>query len=129
MSRRPMVPVFVIAAALAFASGLEAQARSPNAQNASAPAQPAGFSTSERQIIFEFFSRERYRAQPLPPGIAKNLARGKPLPPGIAKKQIPVRLRERLPTRSGVEISIFGDRIVLLEASGAVVDVLGGVFR
>ena len=29
----------------------------------------------------------------------------------------------------GVEVSIFGDRIVLLEASGVVVDILEGILR
>ncbi|UCF21657.1 MAG: hypothetical protein JSU87_09210 [Gemmatimonadota bacterium] len=82
----------------------------------------------ERQIIVEFFAEHSFKAQALPPGIAKNLARGKPLPPGIAKKQIPAGLQARLPARAGFEISIFGNRIVLLEASGLVVDILEGVF-
>jgi hypothetical protein len=50
------------------------------------------------------------------------------LPPGIAKKQIPADLKARLPSRVGVEVTIFGDRIVLLEASGVVVDILDGIF-
>ena len=37
-------------------------------------------------------------------------------------------LQAQLPTRVGVEVSIFGDRIVLLEASGLVVDILEGIF-
>jgi len=91
--------------------------------------QSVGFSTTERQIIAEFFGMHRYEAQVLPPGIAKNLARGKRLPPGIAKRPIPSGLQAQLPTRVGVEVSIFGDRIVLLEASGLVVDILEGILR
>lgn len=88
----------------------------------------AGFSLTERRIVTEYFAEHRYDAKPLPPGIAKNLARGKPLPPGIAKQRVPDGLRAQLPPRSGVEISIVGDRIVLLEASGLVVDILEGIF-
>src|SRR5262245_12550800 len=36
--------------------------------------------------------------RPLPPGIAKNVARGKPLPPGIAKKKVPTTIVRHLPT-------------------------------
>jgi hypothetical protein len=87
-----------------------------------------GFSVSERRVIAEYFAEHRYEAKPLPPGVAKNLARGKPLPPGIAKRQLPSDLQARLESRAGVEVTIFGDRIVLLEASGLVVDILAGVF-
>jgi hypothetical protein len=84
---------------------------------------------TERRIISEYFADHRHNPQPLPPGIAKNLARGKPLPHGIAKRQLPAVLVAQLPRRSGVEVAMFGDRIVLLEASGLVVDVLEGIFR
>jgi hypothetical protein len=87
-----------------------------------------GFSVSERRVISEYFGEHRYEAKSLPPGIAKNLARGKPLPPGIAKRQLPQDLQARLEPRADVEVTIFGDRIVLLEASGLVVDILEGVF-
>lgn len=85
------------------------------------------FSDAERKIIVDYYAKNKYRAKPLPPGIAKNLARGKPLPPGIAKQRIPSGLVTLLPPRSGFEITIFGDRVVLLQAS-VVVDVLVGVF-
>jgi hypothetical protein len=86
-----------------------------------------GFSVRERQIVAEFFETNRLEVEILPPGIAGNLERGKPLPSGIAKKQIPSGLQAQLPTRAGFEVSIVGDRIVLLEASGLVVDILEGV--
>ena len=37
----------------------------------------------EIRIIREYYLSKGVKAKPLPPGIAKNLARGKPLPPGI----------------------------------------------
>lgn len=86
------------------------------------------FSDGERRIIVDYYTRNAYRARPLPPGIARNLARGKPLPPGIAKQRLPSGLVALLPPRSGFEITIFGDRVVLLQAN-VVVDVMAGVFR
>lgn len=85
------------------------------------------FSDAERKIIIDYYRKNAYRAKPLPPGIAKNLARGKPLPPGIAKQRLPSGLVALLPPRSGFEITIFGDRVVLLQAN-IVVDVLVSVF-
>jgi hypothetical protein len=102
------------------------------AQERAAPQTPPGFSQVERDAIREYFADHDHETQPLPPGIAKNLQRGKALPPGIAKRQLPAALIEQLPPRESeakVEISIFGDRIVLLEASGVVVDILEDVFR
>lgn len=130
MMRAATLSVLLAVAALTLAPDLQAQnGKTKEKKVAAQSQQPPGFSTAERQIIVEFFASHTYKAQALPPGIAKNLARGKPLPPGIAKKQIPTDLKARLPARVGVEISIFGDRIVLLEASGVVVDVLEGIFR
>jgi hypothetical protein len=85
------------------------------------------FSEAERRIIVDYYARNRYEAKPLPPGIARNLARGKPLPPGIAKTRLPGGLVALLPPRPGFEITIFGDRVVMLQAN-VVVDVLVGVF-
>jgi hypothetical protein len=67
--------------------------------------------------------------KPLPPGIAKNLARGKPLPPGIAKKQLPGPFISQLPHHPGYEWEQAGGDLVLV-ASGSLVisDVLKGVF-
>jgi len=129
MMRAATLSVLLCAAVLTLAPNLQAQEGKSKEKKVAAQAQqPPGFSAAERQIIVEFFRGHPYQVQSLPPGIAKNLARGKPLPPGIAKKHIPAELKARLPTRVGVEISIFGDRIVLLEASGLVVDILDGIF-
>lgn len=64
-------------------------------------------------------------AKPLPPGIAKNLARGKPLPPGIAKQRFPAGLLSQLPHRPGHEWAVVGNDIVLIAAAtGIVVGIL-----
>jgi hypothetical protein len=104
-------------------------ARAQQGRRPSQDQQPTGFTTAEREAITAYFRSHEQSVRPLPPGIAKNLERGKPLPPGIAKQQIPATLQEALPAREGFEVTIFGDRIVLLEASGLVVDVLEGIFR
>jgi hypothetical protein len=130
MMRSIAVCVFATLAAFSSTSDLQAQdGRGRDRGEEVRVQQSVGFSVTERQIIVEFFATHRQEAQALPPGIAKNLARGKRLPPGIAKRPIPSQLRAQLPTRAGVEISIFGDRIVLLEASGLVVDILEGILH
>ncbi|HSB53339.1 MAG TPA: anti-virulence regulator CigR family protein [Gemmatimonadales bacterium] len=86
------------------------------------------FSSHEREVIKLYYAEHRATARPLPPGIAKNLARGKPLPPGIAKQQVPQGLRAELPTRGGMDVLIIGDRIVLVDPVGLVVDVLNDIF-
>jgi len=66
---------------------------------------------------------------PLPPGIAKNLARGKPLPPGIAKKAVPSSMLRQLPYHPGYEWQIAGSDLVLVAIGTAIVaDVLRNVF-
>ena len=125
---RRVAPVLLAVLLLAFgATGLEAQDRERRAVQQAAPAE--GFTERERELIAGFFTRNRVEVQRLPPGIARNLARGKPLPPGIAKRSLPEALLVELPVRSGFEVTIFGDRIVLLEAGGLVVDVLEGIVR
>jgi hypothetical protein len=113
-------------------------ATSLSAVNVAAQAQPtdarpkAGFSDAEREAIREYFTAHTQQVKPLPPGIAKNLQRGKSLPPGIAKQRLPEALAEQLPPRepeAKMEVAIFGDRIVLLEASGIVVDIIADVFK
>lgn len=93
----------------------------------------SGFTLVERETIVAYFATHAIEVKPLPPGIAKRLARGKPLPPGIAKQQLPEALIEELAPREdkggvSLEVTIFGDRIVLLDASGLIVDVLEGIF-
>lgn len=131
MLRSATVVVAVTAGLLSVVQGAAAQerGRERREQARQAETESSGFLATERQMLADYFAEHRLDVRPLPPGIARNLARGKPLPPGIAKRSLPTELAETLPERSGVEITIFGDRIVLLEASGLVVDILEGVFR
>jgi hypothetical protein len=128
MNRIPLAAVLA-AALVCVPAAAEAQRRDRPQVSPPTANTTAGFTQAERQLIVQYFSRNRMEVQALPPGIARNLQRGKPMPPGIAKRAIPQGLQASLPPREGVEVSILGDRIVLLEASGLVVDILEGVFK
>jgi hypothetical protein len=63
--------------------------------------------------------------KPLPPGIAKKLARGGSLPPGIAKRYFPSDLMGQLPPRPGQQWLFMGTDILLIDAATQLVlDVL-----
>jgi hypothetical protein len=87
------------------------------------------FSVNETALIHEFFhdyhvdrKGGKKGAKPLPPGIAKNLARGKPLPPGIAKRALPGDLVAQLPpVADGYERVIVAGKILLVEIATQVV--------
>lgn len=83
---------------------------------------------TELRIAREFFSKTSDKPKPLPPGIAKNLARGKPLPPGIARTRVPDDLLGRLPKVSGREWALVGDQLLQLDGAGIVVNILGSIF-
>lgn len=133
MHRVTKLALVVALSALVLAPSAAGQGRRGRPRPAQAPAAGAAvsvtFTAAERDAIVRYYAAHPYQARALPPGIAKNLARGKPLPPGIAKRALPEELVAQLPRRSGLEVTIFGDRIVLLQASGVVADVLVGVFR
>jgi len=64
-------------------------------------------------------------AQPLPPGIAKKLARGGSLPPGIAKRYLPGELQAQLPPRPGYQWVVVGTDVLLIAAAtGLIVDII-----
>jgi hypothetical protein len=87
------------------------------------------FGEPDRVAFRNYFVTHRITAQPLPPGIAKNVARGKPLPPGIAKKALPADLLLIAPkVDRDVYFSIVGDVVVAVRG-GIVIDVLAGVFK
>ncbi|ASL27139.1 hypothetical protein E0E54_06860 [Azotobacter chroococcum] len=68
-------------------------------------------------------------AQPLPPGIRKQLARGKPLPPGIARN-FDSRLTSQLPRYDGYEWRQAGTDVVLVTlATGLIYEVLHDVLH
>ena len=88
-----------------------------------------GFAPSERDVIVGYFRTHPADGRPLPPGIAKNLARGKTLPPGIAKRYLPPDLAALLPQRPGYEPWLVGGDVLLVEtATGIVVDMILDIF-
>ncbi len=94
-------------------------------------------SAVERAVIADYLDRNRENlpgtlagAKPLPPGIAKKIARGGTLPPGIAKKTLPGGLLAQLPVRRGQEWRLVGTDLLIVEvASNVIVDVLTGALR
>jgi hypothetical protein len=87
------------------------------------------FRDADRATYRDYFLTHKIAAQPLPPGIAKNVARGKPLPPGIAKRAVPEPLLAVGPKlERDVSLAIVGDVVVALR-SGVVIDVMVGVFK
>lgn len=125
MNRTARISLAVVA--LAFVLAPVALAQAGREQARSAQDQDGGtlFTAAEKREIRDWFAREKIAAEPLPPGVAKNLARGKPLPPGIAKKEIPAALATKL-SRPGYELFLVGTDVVLVK-SGVVVDMLVGV--
>ena len=87
---------------------------------------------TERTIIYDYVHHYRYAfsppagvAKPLPPGIAKKIARGGTLPPGIAKRYLPQDLLVQLPPRPGCQCVVVDNDVVLIAtATGIVVDAL-----
>lgn len=122
----------LLAAGLLVILGVQAAAQQPERNRSkaqpAAPAVPTTYTTVERNVITNYYRTHRVEVKPLPPGIARNLARGKPLPPGIAKQRIPADLSSRLVVRSGYQSLIIGDKIVLLDPVGIVVDILSEIF-
>lgn len=84
--------------------------------------------TDDEARIFRQYYSGKKKPKPLPPGIAKNLARGKPLPPGLAKSRLPSDLVRRLPARPGYEWAVASDVVILIDAGGIVRDILRNVF-
>ena len=83
---------------------------------------------SELRIIREYYRASGHKPKPLPPGIAKNLARGKKVPPGIMRTRLPNDLLEKLPARGGYEWAIANDVVLLIDVSGIVRDIVRGIF-
>lgn len=85
-------------------------------------------SDQDRHTISGYFQHNPLQSQPLPPGIAKNLARGKPLPPGIAKRGLPNALTARLSIPSGYELLSVGTDVLLVALGTRIIaDVLRDV--
>jgi hypothetical protein len=124
---------FLIAGLLAAASAPATAQRPDNPGKDKNPKdQPAVrvvFHESDRGVFREYYRAHPHAVKPLPPGIAKNLARGKPLPPGIAKTRVPEAVVVRLPWRpAGYTFFLVGDRVVLLDGNGLIADILVSIF-
>ena len=84
---------------------------------------------NERELLRLLRRHDAPRAEPLPPGIQRNLERGKPLPPGIAKR-FDGPIAHELPRYPGYEWERVGADVVLIEAATRVVgDVLVDALR
>lgn len=129
-----MRPVFLLSlAALSLSTApLLAQGRGQGtaAKQKAEAAEPSSHRAADTEIaiIRDYFREHGTKPKPLPPGIAKNLARGKPLPPGIARTRMPVDLVQRLPSRPDHEWVVAGNVVVLVDPVGLVVDILREVF-
>ena len=119
-------------ATFALAAALLAAAAPP----ASAGGAPV-FTQDEITIIRDYYAEHpvgqpgkggKQKSKPLPPGIAKNLARGKPLPPGIAKQQLPTDLlRELPPVPQGYDRVVVDGQVLLVDiATQVIADVIEG---
>jgi len=86
------------------------------------------FRDNDRVTFRDYFRTHNIAAKPLPPGIAKNVARGKPLPPGIAKRSFPAGLVSLAPRHPGVTFYIVGDTVVAVR-DGSIIDLLIDVFN
>ena len=107
----------------------QGRGRSTSGQPTVAATVTVVFSDADRVAFRNYFVTNRITAQPLPPGIAKNVARGKPLPPGIAKKVLPANLLAIAPkVDRDVSFAIVGDVVVAVRG-GVVIDVMTGVFK
>lgn len=128
---KPFLRMTILASLLLGATGLAQAQERGKPKDKDPPAEQRGsvFTDVEIRIIRDYYASADYQPKPLPPGIAKHLARGKPLPPGIAKTRLPQDLIVKLPPRPGFEIAIVGDRIALLDRAGIVVDLRIGIFR
>jgi hypothetical protein len=121
----------IVAVSLSTAPVL-AQGRGQGGGKSPTPAatEPSSHRVSDREVavIREYFRDHGIKPKPLPPGIAKNLARGKPLPPGIARTRMPGDLLTRLSTRPDHQWVVAGNVVVLVDPVGLVVDILREVF-
>jgi hypothetical protein len=107
----------------------------PATQIHSSQAVVALITVTERTIIVDYVSQYRDTlvpapgsAKPLPPGIAKKIARGGTLPPGIAKRYLPQNLLVQLPPRPGYQwVVVDNDVVLVVAATGLIADILADV--
>ena len=125
----------LVATALSIVAsdGLDAQGKPQGKGKPGAAPEPVVslsvvFRPGDQNTFRTWFETHKITAQPLPPGIAKNVARGKPLPPGIANRAVPAELIALGPKlERDVSLAIVGAVVVALR-QGVVIDVLAGIF-
>lgn len=92
----------------------------------------AAITAAERQTILGYFQQHPTvyaGAEPLPPGIAKKIARGGTMPPGIAKRYFPGELIGLLPPRPGQQWLVVGTDVLLVQAAtNLILDILPRAF-
>jgi len=135
--------LFAVGAAMAlvltsFAGSADAQGRGrgnakKNKAKVAVPATPGApvvviFKESDRPKFQQYFVAHKFVAEPLPPGIAMNIARGKPLPGGINARVLPADLLVYVPRDPGLRYYIVGDRVVAVR-EGTIVDVLLNILK
>jgi len=86
------------------------------------------FKEADRPKFVSYFTTHKFVAEPLPPGIAMNIARGKPLPSGISTRVLPADLLVYVPRDPNIRYYIVGDRVVAVR-NGTIVDVLLNILR
>jgi hypothetical protein len=104
----------------------------PAEQMDTSQAAVALITVTERTIIVGYVNQYRETlvpapgsAKPLPPGIARKIARGGTLPPGIAKRYLPQDLLVQLPPRPGCRwVLVDNDVVLIAAATGIIVDIL-----
>ena len=132
LKNRLIISAIILSTAI-LPAGLAAQGQSQgrgrgNGGDKSQTASVVVFRDSDHATFHDYFVTHKITAQPLPPGIAKNVARGKPLPPGIAKRALPAELLAVAPkVDKDVSFAIVGEAVVALR-SGVVIDIMAGVF-
>jgi hypothetical protein len=109
------------------------QSKNKNKGKVSAPAVPGApvvviFKDADRPKFQNYFVTHKFVAEPLPPGIAMNIARGKPWPGGVSSRVLPADLLVYVPRDPAIRYYIVGDRVVAVR-NGTIIDVLLNILR
>ena len=122
----------VLISSLAIDADAQGRGRGNEKKKAKASAQGKTtvvvFAPTDRVKFREYFVAHKWATEPLPPGIAMNIARGKPLPPGISRRVLPRDLVVLVPRDPTVTYYVVGDRVVAVR-QGNVVDILLDIFK
>lgn len=109
------------------------QSKDKNKGKVSGPATPGApvvviFKSADRPKFQNYFVTHKFVAEPLPPGIAMNIARGKPWPGGVSSRVLPADLLVYVPRDPAIRYYIVGDRVVAVR-NGTIIDVLLSILK